>query len=231
MHTVWHSAENKLHQNSELRWLWSRYWIWWRFSTFTCRAMAGLTSCLVYGMGLQPAGIIHNNLTGDAHLLVFFHRLPPNHPTTTGVDLCHKKFGRPWFTETRAIRYQPSLSVHNAPFHSQCHTTHKRSNKTCYNNINLPTNIQYLKIHVRDWIWSQTTQWYINRMIYTLGDKIKPNAVYKVQHQLRSSLTQPHIFYNYIYKIIYVMVKTRVTNIPFTTQLNSSTMLARGFAS
>jgi hypothetical protein len=65
--------------------------------------VTGLTCSFVYGMGLQPAGIIHNNLTGDAHHLLFFHMPPANQPTITGVDLCHKKAGRPCFTETCVI--------------------------------------------------------------------------------------------------------------------------------
>ena len=58
-------------------------------------------------MGLQPAGKIHNNLAGDALFFLFFHLQVANQPTITGVDLCHKKFGRPWLSETRVIRYQP----------------------------------------------------------------------------------------------------------------------------
>jgi hypothetical protein len=131
-------------------------WNWWKSQrkklhshilglvTGVMYRVTGLTWSFVYGMDLQPACITYNNLAGDAH------HLPPNQPTITNVDLCHKKFGRPRFTETRAIKYQPSVSVHNAPFHPQCHTTHKRTNKTCQNNITLPTNIQYLKIHVRN---------------------------------------------------------------------------------
>jgi hypothetical protein len=76
-----------------------------------------------YGIAHQPAGITHNNSAGDPYHLLIFHVPPSNKPTITDVDLCHKKFGRPWFTETRAIRYQPSVSVHNASFHSQRRTT------------------------------------------------------------------------------------------------------------
>jgi hypothetical protein len=112
--------------------------------------MAGLTSSFVYGMGLQPAGIIHSNLASDTHILIFKMRLA-NQLKITGVDLCLKKFGRIRFTETHAIRYQPSVSVHNAKFPSQCHTTHKGSNKIYYNNITLPTNIRYLKTHVNEY--------------------------------------------------------------------------------
>jgi hypothetical protein len=51
----------------------------------------------VCSMSLQSTNIIHNNLAGDAHTL-FFHLRPPNQHTITGVDLCYKNFGRPWFT-------------------------------------------------------------------------------------------------------------------------------------
>jgi hypothetical protein len=114
--------------------------------------VTGLTCSFVYGMGLQPAGTSHYNLAGDAHHL-FFHVRPANQPTITGVDLCHKTLWRPRFTETRIIRYQSFVSVHNARFHPECFTTDKGSNKTCENNIILLTYIQYLKIHVRNWIW------------------------------------------------------------------------------
>jgi hypothetical protein len=69
--------------------------------------VVGLTCSFVYGMGIQLAGIIHNNLAGDAHNLLIFHVLPANQTTITGVDLCHKQVGRSWFTETRVIRHQP----------------------------------------------------------------------------------------------------------------------------
>jgi hypothetical protein len=69
--------------------------------------VTGLTCSFVYGMGLQPADIIHNNLIGDPHHLLFFHVRSPNQPTITGVDLCHKKVRGSWFTETRVIRHQP----------------------------------------------------------------------------------------------------------------------------
>jgi hypothetical protein len=76
-------------------------------------------------MGLQPAVITYNSLAGDAHNLIFY-MLPPNQPTITGVDLYHEKVGRPRFTETRAIRYLPSVSVHNPTFHPDCRTIDKR---------------------------------------------------------------------------------------------------------
>jgi hypothetical protein len=112
--------------------------------------VTGLTCTFVYSMGLQPAGIIHNNLAGDTHNLLIFHLRPANQPTITGVELCHKKARRPWFTTTRVIRYQPFVSVHNAPFHSECYTIDNGSNKTYKNNTILLTNIHYLKIHVRN---------------------------------------------------------------------------------
>jgi hypothetical protein len=151
--------------------------------------VTGLTCSFVYGMGLQLAGIIHNNLADDAHLL-FYQMRPANQPTITGVDLCHTKVRGSCFTETRVIRYQPFVSVHNATFHSGCYTIDKGSNKTCENNIILPTNIQYLKIHVRNWIWSQTSQWYINRMKYTWGDRLQPISIRKVKHTLAISLSK-----------------------------------------
>jgi len=52
---------------------------------------------------------------GNAHHFLFFHVRPANQqPTITGVDLCHKNVGHPRFTQTRVIRYQPFVSVHNA---------------------------------------------------------------------------------------------------------------------
>ena len=67
-------------------------------------------------MGLQPAGVTHNNLAGDAHHL-FFHVKPSNQSTITGVEPCHKKSGRHWFTENRVILFQPFA-------HSNLNTTH-----------------------------------------------------------------------------------------------------------
>jgi hypothetical protein len=146
--------------------------IWRGLVTAVMYQVTGLTCSFVYGMGLQLAGIIHNNLAGHAHLLCFQMR-PANQPAITGVDLCHKKAGRPWFTETRVIRYEPFISVHNATFRSGCYVIDKGSNKTCENNIILPTNIHYLKIHVRNWIRSQTSQWYTTRIKYTLGNQMQ----------------------------------------------------------
>ena len=63
----------------------------------------------------------HNNLAGHAHHLLLFHVRSANQPTITDTD--HEKgygpfpiknVGRLWFTELRAIRYQPFVLVHNA---------------------------------------------------------------------------------------------------------------------
>jgi hypothetical protein len=52
----------------------------------------------------------HGSLTrrhkpaGDAHHLLFSHVRPANQqPKITGVDLCHKNIGSPWFTEAGVI--------------------------------------------------------------------------------------------------------------------------------
>jgi hypothetical protein len=95
----------------------------------------GLTCSSVYGMGLQLAGIILNNLAGDAQHMLFFHMRPMNQPTITGAEFCHKNAGHPCFTEKHVIRYQPLVSVRNAQFHSECYTIDKGSNKTLENNI------------------------------------------------------------------------------------------------
>jgi hypothetical protein len=63
--------------------------------------LTGLTRSFHYAMGLQDAGIIHNNFASYEHW--FFHVRPPNQPTITVVDLYHTKAGRAWFTETRVI--------------------------------------------------------------------------------------------------------------------------------
>jgi hypothetical protein len=113
--------------------------------------------------------------------------------TTCQWTFAKIKVGHPRFTETRAIQYQPSVSVHNATFHSQCHTTHKGSNKTCYNNITLPTNIQYLKTHLPtkyDRRPHSDTQTELN-----IHELPKCNfAICKAQHKLNS--TNPHNLYS-----------------------------------
>jgi hypothetical protein len=124
---------------------------------------------LMCSIRLQHGSPPHrHNLAGDDHHSLFFHvRSPNQQPTIMGVDLRHKNFGRPWFTETRVIRYQPFVLVHNDRFHSQCHTNDKGSNQTCENNIMPPTDIQHLNIHVRNSIRPQTSQRYTNRMKWT----------------------------------------------------------------
>jgi hypothetical protein len=59
--------------------------------------LTGGTRSFVYSMGLQPPGIIYNNLDGDTNL--FFHALPPNQSIITGVDLCQEKVGPAQFTK------------------------------------------------------------------------------------------------------------------------------------
>jgi hypothetical protein len=175
-----------------------------------------LTCSFVYSMGLQPVGIIHNNLAGDAHNLLIFHVQPTNQPTIRGVDLCHRKFGCPLFTETRVIRYQPFASVHNNRLHFQCYTTDKGSNKICENNIILPTNIQYLKIHIRNWIWSQTssdTQTELNIHGVTKCNQLQYVKCNTTSRAVWPSHTSSSIT---IHNMIYVTVKTCVTNLPFT---------------
>ena len=73
---------------------------------------------------LQHGSPTHGyNPAGDAHHFIFFHTQPANQqPTITGVDLCHKSVGSPWFNETRVIRYHPFVSERNARFHSECYT-------------------------------------------------------------------------------------------------------------
>jgi hypothetical protein len=114
-------------------------WNRWKFSTFTCRATTHsyaasyntatettFTISVVRDSrnvpsdrfnvqfrlrhGAPTLGIIHNNLAGDVHYLLFSHVRPANQSTKTGVDLCHKKVGRRWFTETRVIRYKQFIS-------------------------------------------------------------------------------------------------------------------------
>lgn len=53
------------------------------FVTAVMYQVAGLTCSFVYGMGLQPDGIIHYNLASDAHHLLFSHVRPTNQSTIT----------------------------------------------------------------------------------------------------------------------------------------------------
>jgi len=65
----------------------------------------------------------------NAHHLLFFYVRPANQdPLISGVDLCHKNVGGHRFSETRVIRYQPFVLVHNGRFHSELHTNDKGSN-------------------------------------------------------------------------------------------------------
>jgi len=93
--------------------------------------VAGLTCGFVYGMDRRPAGVIHNNLAGDTQHMLFFQVRPMNQPTIMSVNLCHRKAGCPWVTETHIIRYQPFVLIHNSRFHSECYTNDRGSNKTC----------------------------------------------------------------------------------------------------
>ena len=167
---MWHSAENKFPQNSELPWQWWRDWNRWKFSTFTCCTTAHLycaryntkqklhDSCNVPSdqfnllFRLQCGSPTHvHKPAGDAHHFILFHVQPANQqPTITSADLCHKNVGRPWFTETRVTQFQPFLVLHNARFHSEYYTNDKGSNQKCQNNNIPPRNTQYLKIHVRN---------------------------------------------------------------------------------
>ena len=113
--------------------------------------VTGLTCNFVYCMCLQPTGII------QTHITFYFSTCDPR--TSRPNNLCHKNVGRPWFTETRIILYQPFVLVHNARFHSECYTNDKGSKQTCENAIIPSTNIQHLKIHIRNWIRSQASQW------------------------------------------------------------------------
>jgi hypothetical protein len=120
----------------------------------------------------------------DTHHFIFFHVRPANQQPTITVWTFAIKTLDALGSLKHVIQYQLSVLLHNARFHSQCYTSDKSSNKTCENNIIPPTNIQYLKIHVRNWIRSQTSQRYRNRMVWTWGDKLQPTAVRTLQHYL-----------------------------------------------
>jgi hypothetical protein len=70
-------------------------------------------------------GVIHKNLAGDAHHMLFFNVQPANQPAITVLDFSREKFGRRWFTATCVIRYKLFVSVHTAPLHPECYTTDK----------------------------------------------------------------------------------------------------------
>jgi len=71
---------------------------------------------------------------------------------------------------------QPFVLVHKARLYSECYTIDKGGNKMYVNNSILPTNIQYLKIHARNWKRMQKSQWRTNKMIRTSYDKTQPTA-------------------------------------------------------
>jgi len=73
--------------------------------------VAGLTCSFVYGMGLQTAEVIHSNLAGHAHHLLFLHVRHANQPTITGVYLYHKKV---WTPLVHCNQYQPCASFYYA---------------------------------------------------------------------------------------------------------------------
>jgi hypothetical protein len=156
--------------------------------------VTGLTCSFVYSKGLQPAGINHL-VTPIIYIFPRATHEPGAH--NNGVGLCHKNVGCLWVTETRVIQYQPFALVNNARFHSECYTSDKGCNKTCEINIIPPTNKQYLKIHVRNWIRSQTSQRYTNRMKWTWGDKLQPIAVRTAQQHYTSRLTQLWLPFSY----------------------------------
>jgi len=78
---------------------------------------------------------------------------------------------------------QPFALVNRARLYSKCYTLDKVGNKTHVNNSILPTNIQSLKIHTRNWKRMQNSQWHTNRMIKTTCDKTQPNAKRRIQYQ------------------------------------------------
>jgi hypothetical protein len=63
-----------------------------RLLTAVMYEVAGLTCSFVHSMGLQMAGVIHNNLASNTNHLLFFHVRTATQPTITHVSLCHKKF-------------------------------------------------------------------------------------------------------------------------------------------
>jgi len=128
-------------------------------------------------MGLQPAGVIHNNLAVNTHHL-FLHVRNATQPTITRVSLCHKKVWRSRFTESRVILPFNHEFIYSTPNATQ----QTVGNKTHVNNSILPTNIQHLIIHARNWIPMQNSQWHTNRMIGTSRDKMQPNEKHCLTH-------------------------------------------------
>ena len=141
--------------------------------------VTGLTRSFVYGLGLQPAGVMHNNLAAYAHHFLFFHVRPANQPKKTGVKHWHKKVGRPWFTETRVIWFQPFVPDHNDRLHSECYTIDKG-----------------VKISFSLWIYSTLKFTYVtayDRRSYTetewnKHDKLQPVTICRIQHHISNTL-------------------------------------------
>jgi hypothetical protein len=101
-----------------------------------------LTCIFVYGLGLQPAGVILNNFAGYTHQLLFVYVRTATQPSIKLVSLCHKKVGRFYFIESRVFRYQPFVLVHNARLYSECYTIEKG-----YQMLNVEDNTTYQKQH------------------------------------------------------------------------------------
>jgi hypothetical protein len=89
--------------------------------------VAGWKCTLVYGMGLQPVGVVHNNFAAYTHHLLFSHVRTAAQTTITRVILCHKKVGRSCFNESRVTRL--FVLVRNARIYSECYTINKGCNK------------------------------------------------------------------------------------------------------
>jgi len=66
--------------------------------------VAGLTCSFIYGMGLQTEDVIHNNLVGQAHHLLFLHVRTANQPKIRAAYIYHKKVGHTWFTLSHVNR-------------------------------------------------------------------------------------------------------------------------------
>jgi hypothetical protein len=163
--------------------------------TAVTRQGACLMSSFFYGMDLQHTGIIHNHLPGDTHPLLFLHMLPINQPTITVWTFAIKKVGRPQFT--KHVPFHTNRLYQFITPHSTLNATQlTNTNKTCHNNITLPTNIQYLKIPARPWTWPQTSQRHTNTMQYTRPDKQHTNALCKVQTTSQTGCSGHGFFLN-----------------------------------
>ena len=139
------------------------------------------------------------------HTTCYFYTSDPrNLPTITSVYLCFAIKRLDTFGSVKHLstvinhlynfitsvnRYQPFVSFHYA-LTPHWMLYNKGSNTTWVKNSTLPTNIQYLKIHARNWIWWQASQGYTNRLIGTRVDTIEQNATWSLQHQLSSTTSQ-----------------------------------------